>query len=179
MARAGPSLHNDAMPFEQTVAGAGRGHVRGHDDGSLIVLPRWTMRVKTSASDTAGAMTLLEASMEPGHAGPLEHVHAGHDEAFFILEGSLRFRVGAERRVVVPGETVFASRGLPHGFSNPGETPARYLVVLTPSGYEFYFERLAASIRKHGRMPERPALLRLMAEHGTFPVDLAGNVLDE
>jgi hypothetical protein len=43
-----------------------------------------------------------------------------------------------------------------------------YLVALTPSGYEFYFERLAALVRKHGSMPDRETLVRLMAEHGTF-----------
>jgi hypothetical protein len=39
---------------------------------------------------------------------------------------------------------------------------------LTPSGYEFYFERLAALVRKHGAMPDRETLVALMAEHGTF-----------
>jgi hypothetical protein len=48
------------------------------------------------------------------------------------------------------------------------DADARYLVALTPSGYEFYFERLAALIRNHGAPPDRETLVRLMAEHGTF-----------
>ena len=52
--------------------------------------------------------------------------------------------------------------------SNPQSEEARYLVALTPSGYEFYFERLARLIRTHGTMPSQEALARLMAEHGTF-----------
>ncbi len=158
------------MSFERRLAGSGRGFVVGEGEGPLIELPGWTVRVKVSASDTGGALTVLEGVMSPGHRGPLEHVHTGHDEAFFLLDGSLRFRVGDGHRNVVVGETVFASRGLAHGFANEGPEPARYLAMLSPSGYEWYFERLAALVRKHGAMPPRETLLALMAEHGTFPV---------
>ena len=55
---------------------------------------------------------------------------------------------------------------LAHGFSNPESDEARYLVALSPSGYEFYFERLAVLIHKNGSMPSKEDLVRLMAEHG-------------
>jgi quercetin dioxygenase-like cupin family protein len=174
----GPGLaYTAVMSFERRIAGAGRGFVVKAGEGPLVELPGWTYRVKVAASDTAGALTVLEGEMEPGHRGPIEHVHMGHDEAFFVLSGALRFRIGDGTRQLTAGETVFASRGLAHGFSNDGAEPARYLAMLSPSGYEFYFERLAALIRKHGSMPERDALLGLMAEHGTFPVDPAGTLL--
>ena len=161
------------MSFENAagLAGAGRGGVIAPDEGGLIALPGWQMRVKISASDTAGRLTLVEGRMSGGHAGPTEHVHVGHDEAFFVISGRLHFRLGDGRRTAVPGETVFASRGLAHGFSNPEPDEARYLLALTPSGYEFYFERLAALLRSHGAMPDRDALARLLAEHGTYLVD--------
>lgn len=59
-------------------------------------------------------------------------------------------------------------RGAWRTVSNPGDVAARYLVALTPSGYEFYFERLAALVRNHGSMPDKETLVRLMAEHETF-----------
>ncbi len=143
------------MSFDafKRLGGSGRGHVLGANEGSAIELPGWSMTVKVAASDTGGAMTLLEATMAPGHAGPIAHVHASHDESFFLLSGELRFRVGDAIRTVVPGEVVFASRGLAHGFSNPSDVPARYLAALTPSGYEMYFDRLAALIRRLGAPP--------------------------
>jgi mannose-6-phosphate isomerase-like protein (cupin superfamily) len=165
------------MSFEPLFGGAGRGFVVPHANGAPIELPGWSLRIKVAASDTAGHVTLLEGVMDAGHAGPLPHVHGRHDEAFFLLEGSLHFRVGGARRVVSPGETVFASRGLAHGFANPGTTQARYLCMLTPSGYEFYFDRLAALIRALGAPPDRATLLRLMAEYETFPVDDDGKLL--
>lgn len=158
------------MSFEHFAAmgGAGRASVVGHDEGHLLALPGWQMRVKVSASDTAGRMTLLEARMAGGHAGPAEHIHVGHDEAFFLISGQLKFRVGDGYKIATTGETVFAARGLAHGFCNPSDAEARYLVALTPSGYEFYFERLAALLRKRGAMPSQEELVRMMAEHGTF-----------
>jgi hypothetical protein len=41
-------------------------------------------------------------------------------------------------------------------------------IVVLDRVYEFYFERLAGLIRKHGTMPSQEELARLMAEHGTF-----------
>ena len=109
------------MSFERYVGmgGAGRGTFLGQDEGALIELPGWRMRIKVSASDTAGAMTVIEARMDGGHAGPAEHIHIGHDEAFFVISGQLKFRIGDGYRTAVAGESVFASRGLAHGFSNP------------------------------------------------------------
>lgn len=156
------------MSFEALLSG--RGFVRAAGEGAALELPGgWSMRIKVGAADTGGALTLVEGTMAGGHAGPMEHVHVGHDESFFVIEGSLRFRVGASHRVATTGETVFAGRGLAHGFSNPAETPARYLVALTPSGYEVYFARLVELIRREGAMPSRERLVALMAEHGTFP----------
>ena len=162
------------MSFDLPFGGAGRGFVVAAHEGGRIELPRWSLRIKVAASDTAGAMTLVEGAMDPGHPGPLEHVHGLHDEAFFLLEGSLRFRIGGGYKTVVPGETVFASRGLAHGFSNPGNERARYLCALTPSGYERYFHRLAELIRRNGGRPDSAMLIRLMAEYETFPVDSTG-----
>ena len=158
------------MSFERysSMGGSGRGTHTGVDGGGLIELPGWQMRVKVAASDTAGCLTLIEARMEAGHQGPTDHVHVGHDEAFFMISGQLRFRVGDGYKTATSGETIFASRGLAHGFSNSGDVEARYLVALTPSGYEFYFERLAAIVRASGAMPGPQELQALLAEHGTF-----------
>jgi quercetin dioxygenase-like cupin family protein len=166
----------DSMTFDafSALGGGGRGHALRAGEGHPIALPGWAMSLKVTAADTGGSLTLLEATMAPHHAGPLEHLHVAHDEAFFVLEGALRFRVGDGYRLAVPGELVFASRGLAHGFSNPSDHPARYLVALTPSGYEIYFERLAALIRRLGSPPDREALLALMAEHGTYPAAAIG-----
>jgi mannose-6-phosphate isomerase-like protein (cupin superfamily) len=60
------------------------------------------------------------------------HIHHEDDEAWYILEGRLGFRLGAEEIEAGAGEGVCAHRGVAHTFWNPGEEPARYLLVMTP-----------------------------------------------
>ncbi len=144
-----------------------QGFVRGGDEGRRIDLPNWSMLVKVTAGDTLGRLTVLEGLMGAGQPGPLPHVHDGHDETFVLTEGRLRFRVGDGFHTAVAGETVFASRRLAHGFGNPFEEPARYVAILTPSGYEDYFAEVAEHVATTGAMPDRSLTEELMARHRT------------
>jgi mannose-6-phosphate isomerase-like protein (cupin superfamily) len=61
------------------------------------------------------------------------HVHHADDEAWYVLEGVLRFRIGDEIRNVGPHGAVLAQKGTPHAFGNARSgLPARYLLVMTP-----------------------------------------------
>ena len=60
-------------------------------------------------------------------------VHHADDEAWHVLEGSLRFRVAEETVDAPAGTTVFVEKGTPHAYGNPSPGPARYLLVMTPS----------------------------------------------
>lgn len=95
----------------------------------------------------------------------------GHDETFIVLEGRMRFRLGDGFHTAVPGETMFASRQLAHGFNNPFDEAARYIVLLTPSGYEDYFRQVAAHIAETGAMPDLDLTRDLMAQHRTILAD--------
>lgn len=61
------------------------------------------------------------------------HVHHNDDEAWYVLEGSLRFRIADAIFEVGPGGAALAPKGTPHAYGNArrGQT-ARYLLVMTP-----------------------------------------------
>lgn len=61
------------------------------------------------------------------------HVHHADDEAWYVLDGVLRFRIGEDVFEAGPGSGVLAPKGTPHAYGNArrGE-PARYLLVMTP-----------------------------------------------
>jgi len=61
------------------------------------------------------------------------HVHHADDEAWYVLEGSLMFRVGLEEVEARAGSAVMVPRGEAHTFWNPSAEPARYLIVMTPN----------------------------------------------
>ena len=48
------------------------------------------------------------------------HVHHADDEAWYVLEGTLRFRLGDDEIEAGPGSAVFAPRGMPHAYGNAG-----------------------------------------------------------
>ena len=68
--------------------------------------------------------------MEWTGSGPASlHIHHGDDEAWHVLEGTLRFRF-TDRTVDVPaGGTVWVPAGVAHTYE---AIDARYLIVLTP-----------------------------------------------
>jgi mannose-6-phosphate isomerase-like protein (cupin superfamily) len=68
----------------------------------------------------------------PRYIAPL-HIHHSDDEAWYVLEGALRFRLGDEQVEAHAGAAVVARRGIAHTYWNPRGEPARYLLVMTPA----------------------------------------------
>src|SRR5437764_1487554 len=61
------------------------------------------------------------------------HVHHDDDEAWYVLDGVLRFRIGDELCEAGPHTAVLAPKGTPHAYGNARRgRPARYLLVMTP-----------------------------------------------
>jgi len=61
------------------------------------------------------------------------HVHRADDEAWYVLEGVLRFRLGDDTFEAAPHTAVLAPKGTPHAYGNARKRErARYLLVMTP-----------------------------------------------
>jgi quercetin dioxygenase-like cupin family protein len=116
----------------------------GPGEGETIEGPAGgPLTFKARGEQTGGTLTALENVIAPGDGPPL-HTHAGEDEAWYVLAGTLRFRLGEAEAAAPAGTFVFVPRGTPHCFVNAGEDPARILVLFTPSGMERFFDRFAA-----------------------------------
>src|SRR5919198_4249161 len=112
-------------------------------DGTTIQGPvGGPLTFKARGEQTNGSLTAFENTIAPGEGPPL-HVHAAEDEAWYVLEGDLRFRLADELRAAPEGSFVFVPRGVAHCFQNIGDAPARVLVLFTPAGMERFFERFA------------------------------------
>ena len=59
------------------------------------------------------------------------HIHYADDEAWHVLEGTLRFRFANKEVDVTAGTTVFVPAGVPHDYRALGED-TRYIIILTP-----------------------------------------------
>lgn len=71
--------------------------------------------------------------LEPGAGAPL-HFHPEDDEIIIVTEGTLEFRLGAERQIVGPGHTISIPAGTPHGFTVIGDVPARLIGFMPRTG---------------------------------------------
>lgn len=60
------------------------------------------------------------------------HVHRADDEAWYVVQGTLGFRLGDDEIEAPPGSAVLARRGTPHTYWNAGSVEARYVLVVTP-----------------------------------------------
>lgn len=100
-------------------------------------------KVLLRGEESASVVSIVEDTMPAGAPGPPLHSH-GFDEAFYILDGELTFQVGDHRTTARAGELIFAPRGVPHTLANQAETAARFLLIITPAGFEREFARRAA-----------------------------------
>src|SRR3712207_8793344 len=70
---------------------------------------------KALSEDTGGRLVAWEELL-PHRSSPPLHAHADEDEAWFVLDGELTFRVGDDTLVAPAGSFVWAPRAVPHTF---------------------------------------------------------------
>jgi mannose-6-phosphate isomerase-like protein (cupin superfamily) len=104
--------------------------------------------IKATGEETNNSFYLGESVVEPGFPGPPPHVHEHLHDMFYVLEGTLTMRLGGETAKLPAGTFVCVPPGVVHTFSNPGETPVRFLNFNTPAGWENYMRDLGAALAK-------------------------------
>ena len=119
-------------------------------------------------ADSGGSFSLVEHPIPPRKLAAPLHRHHREDEYTFVLAGEIRVLLGDEVVVGVPGDLIFKPRGQWHTFWNAGSEPARVLEIISPGGFEGYFEQLS-DLLELGSPPD-PAKVGVIAER--FGLDL-------
>ena len=117
-----------------------------------------TLTFKAVSADTDGAWALMEYTAPPHFPGPGLHWHKVTREGFYVLEGTLTFRLGAQGGQVIRGAAgafVHIPPGVVHAFSNEEDTPTRFLTFLSPGGLEQYFVELVALAQSEPTWPPK------------------------
>ena len=160
---------SDTMPTTAGAAGAfAPGYLVLDPDGGerLRFLGDSTMRLKHDGGGD-GDVAFFEYVSEPGVTGPPQHVHRGHDETFYVVEGQYEFTMGSERKVLVPGAFLFVARGTPHTFRNASDGPGRIVGTFNPARFANYFRELADLITATGGAPDRDTWSALYGRYET------------
>jgi mannose-6-phosphate isomerase-like protein (cupin superfamily) len=123
------------------------------DEGKTISLLGVTISYKASRADTNGAWSLIEYTAPPHFKWPQLHWHRRTVEAFYVLEGVVTFQVGQRTFRSAAGSFVMVPTGVAHTFSNPEHEAARFLTLVSPGGFERYYEELAALVEAEPQWP--------------------------
>jgi mannose-6-phosphate isomerase-like protein (cupin superfamily) len=101
------------------------------------------VRFLIGGAESGERFSLVEHPMSPrALAAPL-HRHSREDEYSFVLEGRMGALLGDDVVEAGPGDLVFKPRNQWHTFWNAGDESCRILEIISPAGFERFFEELA------------------------------------
>jgi mannose-6-phosphate isomerase-like protein (cupin superfamily) len=129
---------------------------------------------KATGTTTDGTIDVAEQILPAGFATPL-HVHHREDECFYVLEGVVAFRLGAETFVAQPGSFARLPRDIPHAFRVTGGTLARMLVMGVPSGLAAFYAEIGTPSSPGAMAVLRPVdVPRLVQVGSSYGIEVLG-----
>jgi quercetin dioxygenase-like cupin family protein len=138
------------------------------------------VRFMVGGDVSGGGFALVEHPLGPRALGAPLHRHSREDEYSYVLEGRIGAVLGDEVVYGEPGDLIFKPRDQWHTLWNAGDTEARLLEIISPAGFERYFEELVqlfvggrpppevlAEVRsRYGLETDPSSVPRLVEEHG-------------
>jgi len=112
-----------------------RPYMLNNEEGRFLQSLGASVWVKATSEQTGGVFNLFDVSCPPDFATPL-HIHYAEDVSVYILEGTLTFFWGDEKKEAVTGSFFYQPKSTPHGFRVEGSTPARILYMTVPAGLD-------------------------------------------
>ncbi|MGN7251765.1 cupin domain-containing protein [Arthrobacter sp. SAFR-014] len=149
-----------------------------------------TARTILAAGATSGGFAVVEHLLAPKELAAPLHMHSREDEFTVVMKGRIGFLLGEEVFHAGPGQLVRKPRGQWHTFWNAGDEPAQVLEVISPAGFEEYFqeigpffpddaapdlEGMAAANAKYGLRMDFESLPKLINRFGLIrPLEMDG-----
>lgn len=138
--------------------------VLGPTDGRTEQLGGIGVRFMIDSARSGGGFALVEHPMPPRALGSPLHRHTREDEYSYVIKGRVGAQLGDEVVYGEPGDLIFKPRGQWHAFWNAGDEPARILEIISPGGFERYFEQVSALFAS-GVAPDQATLAAIRAEY--------------
>jgi mannose-6-phosphate isomerase-like protein (cupin superfamily) len=169
-ARAGPT-HSEGSEGPRIV---------GPADGTVVDLLAIGVRFMAWTEETGGGFALVEHPMPPRTLAAPLHKHSREDEYSFVIEGRMGALLGDDVVYAETGDLAFKPRNQWHTFWNAGDEPCRILEIISPGGFERYFDETASLIQspdfepsqmaelgaRYGLESDPKSIPRICAEHG-------------
>ncbi len=126
--------------MDTAVAGA---KLVGPDDGREGFLGSIGVRFMIDGAEASERFSLVEHPLSPRALAAPVHRHTREDEYSYVLQGRMGALLGDEVVEAEPGDLVFKPRDQWHTFWNAGDEPCRILEIISPAGFERFFQELS------------------------------------
>jgi mannose-6-phosphate isomerase-like protein (cupin superfamily) len=136
----------------------------GLSDGKLVDLGSIGARFMAWTEETGGGFSLVEHPMPPRHLAVGLHKHSREDEYSYVVEGRMGAILGDDVVYAEARDFVFKPREQWHTFWNAGDEPCRILEIISPGGFEHYFDELGELVA--AQEPDLAAIEELNARYG-------------
>lgn len=151
---------------QAAAGGAPRGVLRPAGDVDTADLGPNRATFPLGGEDTGGRFSLTDFTMAaPPAPGPPPHIHEDADEVVYVLDGTLEMEVGEQQLTGSAGAVMLAPKGTLHAIANVGPSPARFLVILSPSGYEGFWRAMSELRARLGGPPDPETVLALQRKY--------------
>ena len=107
---------------------------------------------------SCAASFAFETNSEPGQFVPV-HVHPTQDEFILVQEGQLELKLDGVWHTAKAGDLVRMPRGVPHGYFNKSDKPARALFWVSPA------RKLKDLFEQLHNLQDVPRVIELSAQH--------------
>ena len=152
----------------------------GPSEGRAVDIGAIGARFMVWSDESGGGFSLVEHPIPPRTLAAPLHRHSREDEYSFVLEGRMGALLGDDVVYAETGDLAFKPRDQWHTFWNAGDTPCRILEIISPGGFERYFDELAAAMAasdfqpsligalgaRYGLEFQPDSIVRVCAEHG-------------
>jgi mannose-6-phosphate isomerase-like protein (cupin superfamily) len=115
---------------------------------------------KLWGKNTNGEVSIVEHPFPVGALVP-PHLHTREDEYSIVTQGEIGFRSGDREAVLGAGGYITKPRGEMHTMWNAGKVPAHMIEVISPAGFENFFQELS------DLLAAGPPPLEVLAELGS------------
>jgi quercetin dioxygenase-like cupin family protein len=120
---------------------------------------------KVLSKSVNGSAAIVEHTLEPKTIGAPMHKHTHEDEISYVLEGELSVIQNGDVQTAGPGQYIVKPRGIFHTFWNAGNERVKFIEVITPGNFEYYFAELAPFLEA-GKPPQMDKVRATGAKYG-------------
>lgn len=138
-------------------------HLQRPDQPGGLDIGGFGVRELVGADATDQRVTLVEHTVPPRKLAAPLHIHRVTVEISVMTAGRIGVLIGDDEFEATVGDVVLKPAGIPHAFWNPADEPARLVELLTPSGFEHYFDELSNAFGPDG--PDMARLAEIEARH--------------